>query len=178
MSDDITFCMSECGKKKCFRHPSNIIDRTRPQSYSEFKGTAYCPLEYREPDVVEVVRCKDCKHGYVYPNDANVLCEYFGVPTYVTTIAVTEKGEKMYESPISVLYNDVVEGFESGIMRAIQQVDIVVDKEELIKALAYDRDSYRKGYKDGMRTENEIWMARLKDVIECMKEVEDDKGND
>lgn len=34
-------------------------------------------------DVVEVVRCKDCKHGYVYPNNANVSCEHFGVSTHV-----------------------------------------------------------------------------------------------
>lgn len=80
----------------------------------------------------------------------------------------------MYESPISSIYSDIETKFENEIFRAIQRVDIEVDREELIKALAYDRDSYRKGYKDGMRAENEIWMARLKDVIECLKEVEDE----
>ena len=79
MSDDITFCMSECGKKKCFRHPSNIIDRTRPQSYSEFKETNYCPLEYREPDVVEVVRCKDCI--YYHPSYCEVWSKFGTVQT-------------------------------------------------------------------------------------------------
>ena len=79
----------------------------------------------------------------------------------------------MYESPIKVIYQNVEERFDNGILKAIQQVDIVVDKEELIEALEYDRDSYQNGYKDGMRAENEIWMARLKDVIECMKEVEE-----
>lgn len=56
----------------------------------------------------------------------------------------------MYESPISVIYNEVEENFENGIFKAIQKVDIIVDKEELVKALQYDRDQYRKGYEDAV----------------------------
>lgn len=41
--DDITFCMSECKQTDCFRHPSNIQDRTIPHSYADFKGTETCP---------------------------------------------------------------------------------------------------------------------------------------
>ena len=54
----------------------------------------------------------------------------------------------MYESPIKVVYNDVVPEFESGVMRAIQKVDIFVEKDELIRALDYDRGQYEKGYAD------------------------------
>ena len=42
--DDITFCLSECKQTDCFRHPSNIQDRTIPHSYAEFKGTETCPF--------------------------------------------------------------------------------------------------------------------------------------
>lgn len=42
MSDDITFCMSECDITECFRHPSNIIDKTIPHSFSFFRGTQTC----------------------------------------------------------------------------------------------------------------------------------------
>lgn len=42
--DDITFCLSDCQRTDCFRHPSNIQDRTIPHSYAEFKGTETCPF--------------------------------------------------------------------------------------------------------------------------------------
>lgn len=41
--DDITFCMSDCQRTDCLRHPSNIQDRTIPHSYADFKGTETCP---------------------------------------------------------------------------------------------------------------------------------------
>lgn len=44
MSDDITFCMSKCNKKKCFRHPSNIREPQYPHSVAYLKGSAYCPM--------------------------------------------------------------------------------------------------------------------------------------
>ncbi len=60
----------------------------------------------------------------------------------------------MYKSPIDVLYKDVVTKLEDGILKAVQIVNITVDKQELIKALQYDRDSYSRGYMDGMNHEN------------------------
>lgn len=42
MSDDITFCASKCSKKKCFRHPSNIIIPYRDHSFADLKNTEYC----------------------------------------------------------------------------------------------------------------------------------------
>lgn len=60
----------------------------------------------------------------------------------------------MYESPISLK----VEKFVDNVQRATQgQIlykvrEIVdVDKDELLRALKYDRDQYFKGYKDGKR---------------------------
>ena len=43
----------------------------------------------------------------------------------------------------------IIKRDEQTIFKAIQNLDISVDKEELIKALNYDRDQYSKGYKDG-----------------------------
>lgn len=54
----------------------------------------------------------------------------------------------MYKSPIELIYKDAQYQLEDGIYKAIQQVDIKVDREELIKALKYDRDQYKKGYED------------------------------
>ena len=38
---------------------------------------------------------------------------------------------------------------ENMIFKAIQECSVSVDKDELLKALKYDRDQYRKGYRDG-----------------------------
>lgn len=45
MTDDITFCGSECKNKKCFRHPSNIKEPRIPHSFAYLKDTDYCPMK-------------------------------------------------------------------------------------------------------------------------------------
>ena len=57
----------------------------------------------------------------------------------------------MWKSPIDTVYHDVEYQFEDHIFKAIQKVDITVDRDELIKALNYDRGQYEKGYEDGKR---------------------------
>lgn len=60
----------------------------------------------------------------------------------------------MYESPIDIVYKDiqmqVKEQADKQIYEAVQQCGISVDKEELIKALQYDRGQYEKGYADAL----------------------------
>lgn len=76
----------------------------------------------------------------------------------------------MYESPIDAIYSDVVTKLEDGVLKAVQDVGITVDKEELIKALQYDRDQYRKGYEDAVLDKthgkwvdkwHELWKEQL-----------------
>lgn len=55
----------------------------------------------------------------------------------------------MYESPVNVIYGEMQMQIEADIFKAIQNVGIDVNKEELTKALQYDRGQYEKGYKDG-----------------------------
>lgn len=60
----------------------------------------------------------------------------------------------MYESPIEKIYSDIqsqiIKQDEEHMMCAVNQAtNYIVDKEELIKALQYDREQYDKGYKDG-----------------------------
>lgn len=51
-----------------------------------------------------------------------------------------------YESPISLSYEDImkdiVERQEGYIVECIHKVGVDVNKEELVKALSYDRDQY------------------------------------
>ena len=56
----------------------------------------------------------------------------------------------MYKSPIEIIQGQLQVQLEGTIMRAVQQQDVIVDKEELIRALQYDRDQYEKGYADAM----------------------------
>ena len=59
----------------------------------------------------------------------------------------------MYESPIEKIYGElqtqIEQEDENIVMKAVRDVGITVDKEELINALQYDRKQYTKGYSDG-----------------------------
>ena len=58
--------------------------------------------------------------------------------------------KKMWESPIDVIYSQMQTKYEGEVLKAVQSVGINVNKEELIKALDYDREQYRKGYQDAL----------------------------
>lgn len=61
----------------------------------------------------------------------------------------------MYESPVQKLVTeietDIRQQEENAVLQAVVSVGVNVDKEELIKALEYDRGQYEKGYADGCR---------------------------
>jgi arginine repressor len=60
-----------------------------------------------------------------------------------------DKGENMYESPINQILGEMQITYENECMKAVQSCGFDVNKEELTKALQYDRGQYEKGYKDG-----------------------------
>ena len=63
----------------------------------------------------------------------------------------------MYSSPVEIIIsqmiekavNDGQEQLNAHIIEQICKVGVIVDKEELIRALNYDRRQYAKGYQDG-----------------------------
>ena len=63
----------------------------------------------------------------------------------------------MYKAPIEIcrtiedINQKVVEETDNQVYEAVCRVGVNVDKEELIKALRYDRGQYEKGYADGVR---------------------------
>ncbi len=61
----------------------------------------------------------------------------------------------MYESPIEAIITEMqvqtIKLAEDDIYRAVQDINVNVDKEELMRALQYDRQQYEKGYADGIR---------------------------
>jgi hypothetical protein len=68
----------------------------------------------------------------------------------------------MYESPIRLLVQQsetsIREQQEKQIFEAVQKCGVDVDREELIKALAYDRAQYAQGYSDG-RADAQRWIS-------------------
>lgn len=75
----------------------------------------------------------------------------------IVTLGIYRKGkeEDMWESPVNIyeIHEPIVEEInkhtEETIFKAIHRVGVDVNKEELIKAMQYDRNQYEKGYKDG-----------------------------
>ena len=66
----------------------------------------------------------------------------------------------MYQSPIEVfateLQTSFAEAVEADIVNVVQRYGINVNKEELIKALDYDRQQYEEGYRDGKNADRWI----------------------
>ena len=54
----------------------------------------------------------------------------------------------MYESPITQIMSEMQMQYEDGVLKAVRNVGFDVNKEELLKALQYDRGQYEKGYAD------------------------------
>ena len=57
---------------------------------------------------------------------------------------------EQYESPITLIQKDMSNAYncwvEDNVFKMISSMDIKVDKDELVKALKYDRRQYERGY--------------------------------
>ena len=60
-----------------------------------------------------------------------------------------------YESPIMMvtkhLASEIAKKTDDTIWEAVVKTEVVVNKEELVKALKYDRERYEKGYRVGYK---------------------------
>ena len=70
----------------------------------------------------------------------------------------------MYESPINKFMGEMqtqmVKDEEGQLMvQVTQAIGYDVDKDELIKALSYDRQQYQKGYEDGLKASKWIFCS-------------------
>ena len=68
----------------------------------------------------------------------------------------------MYESPIDLLMSNIqtqiIEQQEEAIYKAVFDIGVNVKKDELFRALAYDRNQYEAGYKDGKADAAPRWI--------------------
>lgn len=67
----------------------------------------------------------------------------------------------MYESPIKVIQGELETPLEGEILKAVHRVGVTVDRDELIRALRYDREQYQKGFDDAR--EDAVVVTRCKD---------------
>ena len=86
----------------------------------------------------------------------------WGCSSYLSQMG--EKGREMYESPVQLKFNEIktelIKKENEMLIRAVQEVVPTVTEEELLKALAYDRHQYEKGYWDGKE-------ARDAEIVRC-----------
>ena len=76
-----------------------------------------------------------------------------------------ERDVEMYQSPIELIMGQQRTQLEDNIVRAVQAVNIYVDRDELIKALQFDRDQYNKGYIDGVKALAQQFKDRLGTIM-------------
>ena len=63
-----------------------------------------------------------------------------------------------YESPFHLLKSRICTEIDGEFLNAVYKVGVTVDKDELLKALQYDRGQYEKGYADG-RADAVKWIS-------------------
>ena len=58
----------------------------------------------------------------------------------------------MYQGPIRLIYREAQQQIENSVLTAVQKIGVDVDKDELLRALAYDRWQYEKGRADALES--------------------------
>lgn len=76
----------------------------------------------------------------------------------------------MYKSPIQLVTDNINYAMrakiDDTIYQAVLRCDVAVDKDELVKALTYDREQYDKGYSDGYMKGTTETLEKVKTVLE------------
>jgi hypothetical protein len=58
----------------------------------------------------------------------------------------------MYEPVATFIQNKTESFIEGELLKVTQEMGLDVDREELLKALKYDRGQYEKGFRDGVKS--------------------------
>lgn len=107
---------------------------------------------------------KNCRFIKAYKNE-NDVPRYIKLPQPEYLPPTVEELEafaaKRYQSPIEIIMQEIQTQFDGEVFKATQAYGINVDKDELIKALQYDRDQYNKGFADGSRIDTTAIRAEV-----------------
>lgn len=77
----------------------------------------------------------------------------------------------MYESPIKVVQGELETQLEGEILKAVHRGGVAVDRDELIRALRYDREQYQKGFDDAKRDAAERLESQKKENAELAEQL-------
>ena len=95
------------------------------------------------------------KSGTMYIGDAIPTPKYRRPvpppPPRATKEQLTSIPDNNYESPIRMFQDEMTTRMENDVCKVVCSYGIDVDKDELAKALNYDRQQYENGFKDGVR---------------------------
>ena len=87
-----------------------------------------------------------------------------------------------YESPINLVIGqfrmEQEKRIEGEVFKAIQDYGINIDKDELIRALKYDREQYDKGYEDGASEVAAEIFAEIANIIRYHDELAERDGSE
>lgn len=83
-----------------------------------------------------------------------------------------------YVSPICLIEDmysnmkaEIIKEQENYIVKQVQNLDIYINKKELLKALNYDREQYDEGYNEGFKTGiNEGYKIALEQIADYSRE--------
>lgn len=88
---------------------------------------------------------------------------------------------KDYRSPITLTIDNAeskfIETVEGFAFKEICKLNLNVDKEELMKALAYDRNQYLEGYNDAKNVFKRMIKEDLEDLIETIESIIEKLGD-
>jgi uncharacterized protein YkuJ len=119
-------------------------------------------------------RVKDAPTADVAPRKENDVPRYIKLPQPEYLPPTAEELEafatKLYQSPIEIIMQEMQTQLDGEVFKATQAYGINVDKDELIKALQYDRDQYDKGFADGSRIDTTAIRAEV--AREIFEEIE------
>ena len=111
----------------------------------------------------------------VAPRKGNDVPRYIKLPQPEYLPPTAEELEQfaanLYQSPIEIIMQEMHTQFDDEVFKATQTYGINVDKNELIKALEYDRDQYNKGFADGSRIDTTAIRAEV--AREIFEEIEE-----
>lgn len=85
--------------------------------------------------------------------------------------------EAMYESPIKLMETEWSTQMDGNILKAVKNVGIDVDKDELLRALKYDCEQYDKGYRDGVYNACNRIVEKLELLVDMYGQREEDARN-
>jgi hypothetical protein len=81
----------------------------------------------------------------------------------------------MYESPVDLLManiqTQIIEQQEEAIYKAVFDIGVNVTKDELLRALAYDRQQYEIGFAEGMAAAKPVWIPVTERLPESKEKV-------